>query len=1247
MPAGLTLNTSTGTIGGTATVASVLTAYTVTVTDSAGATATDTIDITVNHPALTLALSSAAEVLTRGVAMTPVTSTPAGGSGTYSSYSIAPALPAGLTLNTSTGTIGGTATVASVLTAYTVTVTDSAGATATDTIDITVNHPALTLALSSAAEVLTRGVAMTPVTSTPAGGSGTYSSYSIAPALPAGLTLNTSTGTIGGTATVASVLTAYTVTVTDSAGATATDTIDITVNHPALTLALSSAAEVLTRGVAMTPVTSTPAGGSGTYSSYSIAPALPAGLTLNTSTGTIGGTATVASVLTAYTVTVTDSAGATATDTIDITVNHPALTLALSSAAEVLTRGVAMTPVTSTPAGGSGTYSSYSIAPALPAGLTLNTSTGTIGGTATVASVLTAYTVTVTDSAGATATDTIDITVNHPALTLALSSAAEVLTRGVAMTPVTSTPAGGSGTYSSYSIAPALPAGLTLNTSTGTIAGTATVASVLTAYTVTVTDSAGATATDTIDITVNHPALTLALSSAAEVLTRGVAMTPVTSTPAGGSGTYSSYSIAPALPAGLTLNTSTGTIGGTATVASVLTAYTVTVTDSAGATATDTIDITVNHPALTLALSSAAEVLTRGVAMTPVTSTPAGGSGTYSSYSIAPALPAGLTLNTSTGTIGGTATVASVLTAYTVTVTDSAGATATDTIDITVNHPALTLALSSAAEVLTRGVAMTPVTSTPAGGSGTYSSYSIAPALPAGLTLNTSTGTIGGTATVASVLTAYTVTVTDSAGATATDTIKFTVGQPTIVIAPDKLPDGDLRVAYSQTFAASGGTAPYTYAITSGALPPGLSLNGKSGVLNGTPTGFGKFTFTAMATDRFGSTGNRSYSLVIGTAFVEKRTREVIGNFVAHRADALTGNEPSRLRDFRRHRGTLFGSNGAGGAAATADNGSDASGPPVAFNVTPDADGKLSRLAFGTSLQKLMGAKRQSSESSASRSSERPDGAMALGASGSTVGQQQGNAPFDIWVEGYTTHFDEDNGGSSGNVGIMYLGADYEVLPGLMVGALMQFDFADEKSGLLGSSAEGHGWMAGPYLSARLTDNFFFYSRAAWGQSENSISPFGTYTDRVDGERWMARADLTGDWQWDRWRFSPTLGFAYFEEAIKSYTDSSGIRIDGQTYALGRMNFGPEIGYSIPLADGSTLEPMLSVQGIWDFEGANAVTFNEIPGGTPEFRAKVQAGVSLIAPWGYSIRGSGFVDGIGANDYKAYGGQIMINMPLN
>ncbi len=229
----------------------------------------------------------------------------------------------------------------------------------------------------------------------------------------------------------------------------------------------------------------------------------------------------------------------------------------------------------------------------------------------------------------------------------------------------------------------------------------------------------------------------------------------------------------------------------------------------------------------------------------------------------------------------------------------------------------------------------------------------------------------------------------------------------------------------------------------------------------------------------------------------------------------------------------------------------------------------------------------------------------------------------------------------------MYFGADYQVMPGLLIGALMQFDFADETSGPLGSDVEGDGWMAGPYLSARLTDNLFFDARAAWGRSDNLISPFGTYTDNADGERWMVRADLTGELRADRWRVSPSIGVAYFNEDIESYSDSNGISITGQSYRLGRLNFGPEIGYSIPMADGSVLEPLVNVQGLWDFDGANPITFNEVPGTTPDLRAKVQAGVTLTAPWGYSIRATGLYDGLGSDDYKAYGGQLMINIPLN
>ena len=56
-----------------------------------------------------------------------------------------------------------------------------------------------------------------------------------------------------------------------------------------------------------------------------------------------------------------------------------------------------------------------------------------------------------------------------------------------------------------------------------------------------------------------------------------------------------------------------------------------------------------------------------------------------------------------------------------------------------------------------------------------------------------------------------------------------------ITLSPVVLPNGTQTVAYDQTITASGGTAPYTYAVTSGSLPAGLSLDGSTGEITGAP----------------------------------------------------------------------------------------------------------------------------------------------------------------------------------------------------------------------------------------------------------------------------------------------------------------------------------------------------------------------------------------------------------------------------
>src|SRR5690606_1730657 len=105
----------------------------------------------------------------------------------------------------------------------------------------------------------------------------------------------------------------------------------------------------------------------------------------------------------------------------------------------------------------------------------------------------------------------------------------------------------------------------------------------------------------------------------------------------------------------------------------------------------------------------------------------------------------------------------------------------------------------------------------------------------------------------------FDVEVRDSSGGTpATGTASYTIAidTPTITLAPVTLPDGTVRSAYSQSFTASGGTAPYAFAVSSGALPAGMSL-AADGTLSGTPTGAGDFTFAVTATDS--STGSGPY----------------------------------------------------------------------------------------------------------------------------------------------------------------------------------------------------------------------------------------------------------------------------------------------------------------------------------------------------------------------------------------------------
>jgi len=197
-------------------------------------------------------------------------------------------------------------------------------------------------------------------------------------------------------------------------------------------------------------------------------------------------------------------------------------------------------------------------------------------------------------------------------------------------------------------------------------------------------------------------------------------------------------------------------------------------------------------------------------------------------------------------TISGTPTIPGI-SSFTVEVTDNVAATDTQPLSLTIN-PALSVATTS----LSVGTVTVAYNSTlvSAGGIGPFTwSVTVGP-LPPGLSLNASSGAITGTPTTVNTYN-FTVKVTDPGGASATQPLSITINlQPTITTP--SFPNGTVGVAYSSTATATGGVLPYTWSVSAGSLPPGLTLDAATGTISGTPTTVGTSGFTLQVADSSG-----------------------------------------------------------------------------------------------------------------------------------------------------------------------------------------------------------------------------------------------------------------------------------------------------------------------------------------------------------------------------------------------------------